>query len=207
MTLATADADAFAACLADGGVAIFPSDTVYGLAAAADSEAAVRRLYDLKGRAGAQPAAVMFFALDAALAALDDAGPRTRAALAALLPGAITAVVPDPGGRWPLAGAQTGTLGIRVPALPPAAAALDGLALPAVQSSANPHGAPDARRLADVDPAIRAGADLELDGGELPGTPSTVVDLTLWESAGEHAVLREGAVSIRHVEEALEKLS
>jgi L-threonylcarbamoyladenylate synthase len=63
-----------------------------------------------------------------------------------------------------------------------------------LQSSANPSGGADARRLEDVDPAIRAQVDLELDGGELPGTPSTVVDLTRFEDGGGYEILREGAL-------------
>jgi L-threonylcarbamoyladenylate synthase len=199
-----AGAESFADCIAAGGVAIFPADTVYGLAAAPDSEAAVERLYALKGRGAGQPAAVMFFALGAALGALGDLGVRTRAAVTALLPGAVTLVVPNPSRRWPLAGGpQPAHLGIRVPALPPALAALEAVSLPVLQSSANPHGAADARRLADVDAAIRAGADLELDGGELPGTPSTVVDLTRLDLGGRHVVLREGAVPSGEIDRLL----
>jgi hypothetical protein len=56
-------------------------------------------------------------------------------------------------------------------------------------------GGADPRRLAEVDPAIRASVDLEVDGGELPGTPSTVVDLSAYEQSGSWSVLREGAVS------------
>ena len=65
---------------------------------------------------------------------------------------------------------------------------------PLLQSSANPSGEAEARRLADVDPGIRTAVDLELDGGELPGTPSTVVDLTRLEGLGEYEVLRQGAL-------------
>jgi L-threonylcarbamoyladenylate synthase len=83
---------------------------------------------------------------------------------------------------------------VRVPALPPALAALGAVRRPVLQSSANAAGGPDARRLADVPAAIRRAADLVLDGGELPGTPSTVVDLRRYEAAGEWTVLREGAV-------------
>ena len=63
-----------------------------------------------------------------------------------------------------------------------------------MQSSANVSGGPDARRLDDVPEAIRAGADLVIDGGELPGTPSTVVDLREYE-AGRWSIVRVGAVS------------
>ena len=72
-----------------------------------------------------------------------------------------------------------------------------------LQSSANPSGSPDARRLADVDERIRVRVDLQLDGGELPGTPSTVVDLTRYEQTGEHAIAREGAVPAAAVAAAL----
>lgn len=185
------DADAFERCIAGGGVAVFPADTVYGLACDPGSADAVARLYELKGRPPDKPAAVMFFALEAALAALPELGARTRAAARTLLPGGLTLLLANPQRRFPLAcGPDPGTLGLRVPALD----ALSAVAVPVLQSSANLAGEPDARTLDAVDPAIRAGADLVLHGGELPGTPSTVLDLRDFERAGTWRVLREGAV-------------
>ena len=184
--------DDFERAIAAGGVVVFPADTVYGLACDPGSAAAVERLYALKGRATGKPAAVMFFSLAPALAALPELGERTRSALAALLPGALTLLLPNPRGRFPLAcAADPATLGLRVPALP----ALAGVSVPVLQSSANAAGGADARRLADVPEPIRAGADLVLDGGELPGTPSTVVDLRGYEERGEWEVLRAGLVA------------
>ena len=189
------DVACFEACVASGGVALFPADTVYGLAADPGSRAAVERLYALKGRPPARPAAVMFFSLARALAALPDLGERTRAAAERLLPGAVTLVLPNPERRFPLAsGPEPERLGLRVPALEGALAPLRAVASPVLQSSANPSGGRDARRLADVDPGLRAAVGAVLDGGELPGTPSTVVDLTRYERDGEYALLREGAV-------------
>jgi len=177
-------------------VAVFPADTVYGLACDPASEQAVARLYELKGRPAAKPAAVMFFALEPALAALPALGQRTQAVLSTLLPGALTVLVPNPEGRFALAcGPDRGALGLRVPALPAPIAALGDVALPVLQSSANLAGEADARTLATVDPAIRAGADLVLDGGELGGIASTVVDLREYEIGGDWSLLREGAVS------------
>jgi L-threonylcarbamoyladenylate synthase len=193
--LGPAAARAFERTLADEGVAVFPADTVYGLAADAESPAAVRRLCDLKRRDPAQPSAVMFFALPFALRALPDLGPRTRAAFERLLPGPLTLVVANPAGRYPLAcGPDATRIGVRVPALEGTLAPLAAVSRPALQSSANVHGGPDPRRLADVPDAIRAGADLVLDGGELPGVASTVVDLSRYDAKGVYAVLREGAV-------------
>jgi L-threonylcarbamoyladenylate synthase len=192
MTLHMADAHALECCLADGGVAVFPADTVYGLACDPESPRAVARLYELKGRPADKPAAVMFFALDAALEALgDDLGPRTRGALAALLPGALTLLLPNPRHRFALAcGPDPATLGLRVPALAPLAA----VTVPVLQSSANLAGGPDARTLDAVPQQIRDGADLVIDGGELPGTPSTVVDLRAFEDTREWSIVRAGAV-------------
>ena len=177
----------FARCIAAGGVAVFPADTVYGLACDPEDAGAVARLYFLKGRPPAKPAAVMFFDKAQALAGLP---PRTRALLDRLLPAGLTALLPNPDRRFPLAcGPDPETLGIRLPDLPRLAGAP-----PVLQSSANLAGGPDARRLTDVPQSIRDGADLVLDGGELPGTPSTVVDLRAYEATGAWRIVRLGAV-------------
>jgi L-threonylcarbamoyladenylate synthase len=178
-------------CVAAGGVVVLPTDTVYGLACDAADAGAVDRLYALKGRPREKPAAVLWGDVDAALADLDELGPRTRAAVRALLPGPVTVLVPNPGGRYPLAGGEA--LGVRVPA------SRLGLSRPLLQSSANESGGPDPRRLDEVPAAIRAGADLVIDGGDLPGTPSTVVDLTAYEADGRWRVVRPGAVSAAEV--------
>ncbi len=188
-----AEAAAFERCLAGGGVAVFPADTVYGLACDPESADAVQRLYEIKGRPPDKPAAVMFFDRDAALRELGDEVPaRTREALTRLLPGGVTVVLPNPRRRFPLAcGPDPDTLGLRVPRLDNG---LTAVTRPVLQSSANPSGGADARRLQDVPEHIRDAADLALDGGELPGTPSTVVDLRDYARDGSWRVLREGAV-------------
>jgi L-threonylcarbamoyladenylate synthase len=194
---------AFERCVAGGGVALFPADTVYGLATDPESPAGVERLYALKGRRPDRPAAVMFFALDRALTALPELDARTRGAVELLLPGPLTLVVANPARRFPLACEPVPErLGLRVPLLDGALAPLAGASVAVLQSSANPSGGPDARRVEDVDARIRAGVDLALDGGELPGTPSTVVDLSDY-ARGEWTVLREGAVPRPELEAVL----
>jgi L-threonylcarbamoyladenylate synthase len=207
LALTASDAETFSRCISVGGVAVFPADTVYGLACEPDSKEAVQRLYLLKRRRPDKPAAVMFFALDLALAALPELGQRTVGAVRALVPGAVTLLLPNPARRFPLACGVGGdgieTLGLRVPAWPPALAVLGDVRWPVLQSSANVAGGRDARALGDVPEAIRARADLVLDGGELPGTPSTVVDLRAFERDGRWSIVREGAVAARDVEAAL----
>ena len=198
------DVRRFESCIATGGVALFPADTVYGLAADPESAPAVERLYAIKGRPPARPAAVMFFSLERALRALPGLGERTRAALERLLPGPVTVVVANPARRYPLAsGPEPERLGVRVPALAGPLAPLRAVERPVLQSSANPSGGADARRLEAVDPALRAAVDAELDGGELPGVPSTVVDLTAYERGGDYAVLREGALGLERLAQVL----
>jgi L-threonylcarbamoyladenylate synthase len=196
------DAEDFAACIAGGGVAVFPADTVYGLACDPENPDAVAHLYALKGRPPDKPAAVMWFDRDRALAALLELGSRTRAAVERLTPGGVTLLVPNPHGRFPLAAGPAGAgeaLGIRIPVVP----RLQTVPLVVLQSSANESGKRDARTLLDVPERIRQGADLLLDAGPLPGTPSTVIDLRAYEQDGTWSIVREGAVPTAEVARAL----
>jgi L-threonylcarbamoyladenylate synthase len=185
------DARAFERCMAAGGLGVFPADTVYGLACDAENRFAVERLYLLKRRSTDKPSAVMFFDVELALSALPELGERLREALRQLLPGSVTALLPNPARRFPLAcGADPSRLGLRVPSV----AHLAGVRRPVLQSSANRAGGPDPRRVSEVPELILSAVDLVIDGGELPGTPSTVVDLTAFEETGRWEVIREGAV-------------
>ncbi len=205
--LEPADVARLQRCVEEGGVAVFPSDTVYGICCDPESESAASKLYALKGRAAARACAVMFFAIEPALAALDELAERERLAMNALLPGPVTLLLHNPRRRFaPACRADRDTFGLRVPRLPEPLAALHALAVPVMQSSANLSGEPDARVLADVPARLREGADLVLDGGELPGTPSTVVDLRDFGAEGRWHVLREGALARTAVDEALKVL-
>jgi L-threonylcarbamoyladenylate synthase len=190
----------FERVIAGGGVALFPADTVYGLACDPESKAAVERLYEIKGRSPDRPAAVMFFQLEPALAALRQLGPRTRATFEELLPGPVTLLVPNPERLYPLAcGPAPERLGVRVPEVP----LLSDVRRPILQSSANPSGGADARRVQDVEERIRDKVDLVIDGGELPGTASTVIDLSAYEQSGNYEIVREGALAAEEVERRL----
>jgi L-threonylcarbamoyladenylate synthase len=207
VSLTAEDALRLQECLEGDGVAILPTDTVYGLACSPTSERAIGRLYELKGRPPMKPSAVMFFSLRSALATLPELGPRTRAALEMLLPGQVTLLLANPERRYPLAcdprSDGSGVLGLRVPALDGSTAALAAIDAPVMQSSANLSGGADPRRVEDVPTALREGADLVLDGGELPGTASTVIDISDYESSGEWRIVREGPLDRRAIEQRL----
>jgi L-threonylcarbamoyladenylate synthase len=198
------DVAAFEGCIAAGGVALFPADTVYGLATDPDSREGVERLYRLKGRRPDRPAAVMFFDKDRALEALPELQPETQQAAELLLPGGVTLLLPNKRQRFPLACEPTpDVLGLRVPELKGTLTPLERMPRPILQSSANPSGDKEARRIEDVDERIRSGVDLILDGGELPGTPSTVIDLTRFHEDGRFEIVREGAVEAEAIRDAL----
>jgi L-threonylcarbamoyladenylate synthase len=206
LTAALRDSDArrLEACLAGGGVAVFPADTVYGLCCDPEDERAVRRLYALKARPADRPAAVMFFELEPALGMLAELSECERAALAGLFPGPVTVLLENRGRRFPLACAsEPSTLGLRVPRLSGSLQALRTVRRALLQSSANISGEAEPRALSEVPAALREGADLVLDGGELPGIHSTVVDIRDYERSREWHVLREGAFSIAALERAL----
>jgi L-threonylcarbamoyladenylate synthase len=177
--------------IAAGGVAVFPSDGVYGLACDPLDAAAIGRIHALKGRDDGKPSAVMYFSPLAIRELVAGLGSRTAAAASALLPGPVTLIVANPEHRYPLACREDRErLGIRLIAGP-----LAGAMCPVLQTSANLSGEPAPRLLAGVPESIRAGVELVIDGGELPGLPSTVVDLATIESDGEWRILREGAIS------------
>jgi L-threonylcarbamoyladenylate synthase len=187
--------DALAA-LRSGLPVLLPTDTVYGLASATDEDAA-RRVYELKGRARAQPTAILAAGVEALLEAVPEL---PEDVLRKLLPGPYTLVLANPAGRFPwLTGGRPGPIGVRVPVLPPPARAVVQAVGVVLATSANDPGGPDPVSLADVPRRIRDGCGAEIDAGPLPGTPSTVVDL----SGGEPRILREGAVPAT---EALDRL-
>jgi L-threonylcarbamoyladenylate synthase len=180
------------AAIRAGRLVVLPTDTVYGLAADGRSEPAATALYAAKGRPSVQPTALLFATVERLVAEVPELDESSVAVARALLPGPLTLVLPNPGRRFAWLNAERPeAIGVRVPALAgPGGDVLAAVGV-LVATSANLPGGPDPRRLADV-PAELAGAVVaRLDGGELPGVPSTVVDVT----GGEPTVLREGAVA------------
>ena len=186
------EVEAAVGALRAGLPVVLPTDTVYGLCANAYSEEPVLRVYELKGRGPLQPSALLAGDVDMLLECLPELRGRVGAILRALLPGPFTLVVPNPAGRYRwLTGERADTIGVRVPELPAPAEAVLSRAGLVMATSANLPGGPDPARLEDVPDKILEGCGAVIDAGELPGVPSTVIDL----AGDEPRVLREGAVS------------
>jgi L-threonylcarbamoyladenylate synthase len=184
-------AEAAVAALREGNCAILPTDTVYGLCADAYHETPVRRLLRLKKRPPEVPVALVASDLEILLDAVPELRGRAAVTARALLPGPYTLVLPNPACRYRwLTGTRPETIGVRVPDLPAAAKdVLDRFGAVAA-TSANLHGGPDPARVDDVPEELLNAVGAVVDVGALPGTPSTVIDLT----GREPQVLREGAV-------------
>jgi L-threonylcarbamoyladenylate synthase len=188
------------AALRSGLPVLLPTDTVYGLCAAAGQEEAALGVYRLKGRSETQPTALLTASVEALYAALPDLRGEVGIAVRTLLPGPYTLVLPNPTRRYRwLAGTRTDAIGVRVPVLPePARLAVEAVGA-VLATSANEPGEPSPVALSDVPERIRTACAAELDVGPLPGTPSTVIDFT----GREAYVIREGAAPAR---EAIERV-
>lgn len=185
------DVDDAVAAIRGGELAIVPTDTVYGLAATPYSEAPVRLLYRAKGRGGQQPTALVAADLEVLFECVPELRGKAERIAETLLPGPYTLILPNPACRFPwLVGTRPDAIGVRVPRLDGVGREVLMRVGALVATSANLPGGRDPRTLADVPEELRAAAAALVDGGELPGTPSTVIDFT----EAEPRVLREGAV-------------
>jgi L-threonylcarbamoyladenylate synthase len=178
-------------CIGGGDVVVFPADGLYGLACDPLDPEAIDRVHRIKGRDEGKPSAVLYFSPLAMRELVEGLGPRTRAAVGALLPGPVTVVVDNPEHRYPLACREDPRrLGLRLIGGP-----LEGAMCPLFQTSANCSGEPAPASFADVPAAIADAVDLAIDGGELTGQPSTVLDLSAFDEDGRWTVLREGELA------------
>lgn len=188
----SADVESAVQAIRSGKLVVVPTDTVYGLAASPYREPPVRRLYRAKNRDLQQPTALVASDLTMLFECVPELRGRAGRIASALLPGPYTLVLPNPACRYRwLTGASPDVIGVRVPELTGLARELLDRVGALAASSANLRGGPDPCTLDDVPEEIREAADALLDGGELTGTPSTVLDFT----GAEPRVLREGAAS------------
>lgn len=179
-----------AAVLRGGGLVAFPTETFYGLGAPALDRAAVRRVFELKGRPETKPLLVLVDSL-AMAERVGVFGPAARALAARHWPGALTLVVAAGAHVPEEVTAGTGTIGVRVSPHPVARGLVEALGAPVTAPSANASGGRPPTTAADVLAYFRDRIELVLDGGPTRGgEPSTVLDTTVEPPR----VVRQGAV-------------
>ena len=176
-----------------GGLVAFPTETFYGLAASALDPAAVRRIFELKGRPESKPLLVLVDSVAMAETVAHVAEP-ARDLMGRYWPGALTLVLRARAHVPPDVTARSGTLGLRVSSHPIARGLVEALGVPVTAPSANPNGLAPPTTAAGVLAYFEEGIDLVLDGGPTPGgEPSTVLDMTVEPPR----ILRRGAVAVR----------
>jgi L-threonylcarbamoyladenylate synthase len=198
-----ADVRRAARLLASGELVAFATETVYGLGARADDDAAVARIYTAKGRPAGHPLIVHVADAAAARHFASTLNTPAQCLIAAFWPGPLTVIVPRAPGRGAAAAGGQDSIGLRVPAHPVALALLREAAALGVPGVA----APSANRFGRVSPTTAAHVVQEfgsalavLDGGACDiGIESTIVDCT----RARPALLRPGQLGRQRIEAAL----
>lgn len=170
------DVSRAAAAVAEGGLVVYPTETVYGLGADALDTDAVSRVFEAKGRSHEKPISLAVPTVEAAFEHTDPTE-REQQFMDEFLPGPVTVLV-EAGEEVPEnLTAGRSRVGVRVPDQPVARKLLEETG-PLTSTSANVSGQPSARRVTEIDERVRAACGAVLDDGECPGTESSVVDVS-----------------------------
>ncbi len=181
--------DHCARLIAAGGVAVVPTDTLYGLAASISAPAAVARVAAIKGRAPGTGMPVLM-ASSEQVAMVGAAAPFLQELGAAFWPGGVTLVIPAHAHVDRRITDARGTVAVRVPGMAATREVCRRAGAPITGTSANRHGRPPPTTAAEARTAVGQAVDAVLDGGPVGGTASTIVDLT----GDRPRILRAGAV-------------
>lgn len=178
--------------LASGGIVAFPTDTVYGLGAVYSDEAAVKKIFEAKGRDEGKPLSILISDISQVNELAEDIPKEAKALMKAFWPGALTLICRK-SDKVPYSVTAGGeTVGIRMPADPVALAVIAAAGSPLAAPSANLSGKRSSVTFADVMEDLNGRIDAAIDAGSCPiGVSSTVLDL----SEGDIKILREGTVT------------
>jgi L-threonylcarbamoyladenylate synthase len=201
----TTDVGVAARALVAGGLVALPTETVYGLGADADNEAAVRRIFEVKARPASHPL-IVHVRLEDVDAWASEVPPAAQVLAATCWPGPLTLLLPRAQRVLDVVTGGRDTIGLRVPAHPVAQELLARSACGVAAPSANRFGrvSPTTARhvVDDLGPVLDARRDVILDGGASPiGVESTIVDCT----ADPPQLLRPGGIPAEDIERLLDQ--
>ncbi|MFC1799124.1 L-threonylcarbamoyladenylate synthase [Thermodesulfobacteriota bacterium] len=190
-----------AGIIRNGGVVVFPTRGLYGLAANAFNKIAIERVFAIKQRPSDRPILILFQSVDGLDRLVQSVPPSAAAIMAHFWPGRITIVFNASSTLLPALTAGTGRIGVRLPGYSVALELVSAVGGPVTGTSANISGEVGFSKIDDIDRSVLDQADLVLDAGELKGGPgSTVIDVTV----DPPEILREGAVPAGEIKALLE---
>jgi L-threonylcarbamoyladenylate synthase len=189
-----------ASILANGGIAVFPTETFYALGGDPNNDLAVDRIFTLKGRDPSKPLPLIASDRSSVLRAVSQWPESAEALVKVFWPGPLTLLLSASRTMSPLISARTGRIAVRISSHPVAAMLAEAVGGLIISTSANISGDAACRHLGEIPPVLLDGVDVVISGGELKGRqPSTIVDLTV----NPPRLIREGAIPWREIRRAL----
>ena len=188
--------------IATGGIVAFPTKNLYGLGADAFDSEAVEKIFTIKQRPSQKPLLILIKDRNELPRVVRKVPPVAETIMDCFWPGGLT-IIFEVKAELPLnLTANSGKIGVRLPAHPVAAALVKAAINPITGTSANISGEAGCSSVSELAPAIRDGVDMILDAGPLPpGIGSSIIDVTV----EPFRILREGSVSAQHLYKALSR--
>ena len=188
--------------LSDGGIAIFPTETVYGIGANAYNEESVRRIYEVKNRPGEKPLSIMVSGIDEISKYAIIENDVERKIINSFMPGAITIILKKKQGLFDYISSGKDTIGIRIPDNKIILEILNKLKLPIVAPSANISGMPSGVSLEDIKKDFDGKVNVCINGGKAKlGESSTIVQVI----NGKPVILKKRKITLEEINKVLER--
>lgn len=188
--------------LENGGIVIFPTETVYGIGANAYNEESVRKIYEVKNRPGEKPLSILVSGIDEIGKYAIIENDIERKIINSFMPGPITIILKKKQGLFDYISSGKNTIGVRIPDNKIILEILNKLKLPLVAPSANISGMPSGVSLNDIIKDFNGKVDVCINGGKAKlGESSTIVEVV----NGEPVILRQGKITLEEIKKVLER--
>ena len=188
--------------LKNGGIVIFPTETVYGIGANAFNEQSVKRIYEVKNRPDEKPLSIMVSGIEEIEKYAIIQNDVERKIIETFMPGPITVILKKKPGVFDYISSGKDTIGIRIPDNKIILSILNRLKFPIVAPSANISGMPSGIELKGILKDFDGKIEACIDGGKAEiGEGSTIVEVI----DGKPVILRQGKITIREIQQAIGK--
>ncbi len=192
------DQEKLVSVLSEGGVAVFPTDTVFGIGCRIDNEQAIQRVFAIKQRPLNQPMPILLSDRDILTRYVNPIPSTAKLLMDKYWPGPLTLVMPVKQKTvTPLLVNQDGMASFRIPNHELLRKVIEQVGMPITGTSANVHGSPSIANVIDLDKTVQSKVDCIFAGKTNLGVESTVVAVS-----GQHvSILRESAIKKSEIEQ------